>query len=331
LVPRESLREPTDSAEEANLRILIPNAEEIGAHHVTSPFLTTYIAKWEPEYYERREPWHYDDTQGCIDLINEYGGTPFICHPWASPPSSYLEFEGFAGIEVYSAYAAWKYVYGEWTWDRNERFLEVWDMLLKRKSPRTWGIAVNDWTGPAWETGRRYYADVTDSGKTLVLIDSWNLDSYRRAMDQGAFFAVKDVGVPKRQYPSINEINVAPAAISITTDGSVIWIANGSVVSTDSLLFLASLPVNAAYVRAEVSNEFGTLYVQPFSLTGDPPADADLDADVDLADYARFQACFSRDAPASSDQCLAIFNVDTDGDIDDDDFARFEERMTGPR
>lgn len=314
-----------------SLKFFIPNAEEIGAHHITSPFLTTYIALWEPEYYEQREPWHYDTSQQCIDLINAHGGSAILCHPWNSPPSFYLSLDGFAGIEVYSAYAAFNYLHGEWTWDRNERFLEVWDMLLEGKSTRLWGIAVNDWTGPAWDIGRRIYPEVTDSGKTVVLIDEWNLESYRRSFDQGAFFAVKDIGAVKLQYPRIEQITVGPAAISITTNGNVTWIANGDVVSTDPSLFLASLLPGAKYARAEVSNEFGTLFVQPFSLTSDAPADADRDGDVDLADFARFQACFSGGLPTSADACLCIFNDDVDGDIDEADFLRFEELMTGPR
>lgn len=258
-----------------NLRTLIPNAEEVGYDHITSPFLTTYIAKWEPAYYAQREPWHYANAQECIDLIRNNGGMAFIAHPINLPtPSYYYALSGYSGIEIYSAYLAYSYASGGSTYNGNARILSVWDSLLQNRSTLIWGIAANDWYGPQWNNNGQY-REVKDSGKTLVMVRDWSLQEYRDALTRGAFFAIKDIGIVKRQFPVINSISVqSQSIITISTPGSVKWISNGAVVSESSVLNLTTLPETAVYVRAEISNEFGTLYSQPFTLGpgvgGDP-------------------------------------------------------------
>jgi hypothetical protein len=258
-----------------NLKTLIPNAEEVGFDHISSPFLTSYIAKWEPAYYANREPWHYSSAQECIDLIRNNGGMAFIAHPINMPtPSYYNALSGYAGIEIYSAYLAYSYASGAVTYNGNSRILSVWDSLLQNRSTLIWGIAANDWYGPQWNNNGQY-REVKDSGKTLVMVRDWSLEEYRDALTRGAFFAVKDIGIVKRQYPVINSISVqSQSIITISTPGFVKWVSNGALVSESSVLNLATLPETAVYVRAEISNEFGTLYSQAFTLGqgvgGDP-------------------------------------------------------------
>lgn len=257
-----------------NLKILIPNAEEVGYDHITSPFLTTYIAKWEPEYYAQREPWHYESSQECLNLISQYGGLGFIAHPWGLPtPSYYLQFQNYRGIEVYSAYATYFQNYGGGP-NLNARLQSVWDALLVQKSTKIWGTAVNDWYGPNWAPGSAY-PDAWNSGKTIVMIKEWSLPDLRESVDRGAFLAVRDIGLVKNQYPVIDTINVGNGHIVIATAGTVRWISDGAVVGQGPDLNLSVLPYTAHYVRAEVDNEYGTVFVQPFTLrrTEDDEAD----------------------------------------------------------
>lgn len=59
--------------------------------------------------------------------------------------------------------------------------------------------------------------------------------------------------------------------------------------------------------------------------------DFDGDQDVDLADFARFQVCFtgtSHDEPLDAE--CAMMDFDSDGDIDLEDFGAFQVTFTGP-
>lgn len=252
-----------------NLRILIPNGEEVGFDHVISPFMTDYIAKWEPAYYPQREPWHYASTNECLSLIKSFDGLAFIAHPWGLPtPNYYYQFESYTGIEIYSAHAAYSEVYGGGP-DLNARLQGVWDALLTHKSSQTWGVAVNDWYGPNW-TQAAAYPDISDSGKILVFVKSWSLAALQDSIARGAFFAIRDIGVPKRRYPTVSDISIEDGVISITTNGEVRWISNRVPVAVGPELNINTLLAQARYVRAEISNASGTVYVQPFSL-GHPP------------------------------------------------------------
>jgi hypothetical protein len=62
-----------------------------------------------------------------------------------------------------------------------------------------------------------------------------------------------------------------------------------------------------------------------------PWPDADEDGDVDQADFAVFQLCFSGDGNALSDLATCRrFNRDGDSDVDSLDFNKFEKCATGP-
>jgi hypothetical protein len=68
-----------------------------------------------------------------------------------------------------------------------------------------------------------------------------------------------------------------------------------------------------------------------FTVLPGPKGDCDNDGDVDLADFALFQACFSgpNRPPTSVTGCAAV-DLDDDGDVDLADFGVFQRCFNGP-
>lgn len=60
------------------------------------------------------------------------------------------------------------------------------------------------------------------------------------------------------------------------------------------------------------------------------PGDYDLDGDVDLDDYARFQACYSGSGVTQTDPDCAWADMDGDNDVDPADFDLFRGCLSGP-
>jgi len=255
----------------ANLKLFIPNAEEVGYDHVTSPFLTTYIAKWEPAYYPQYtapQPWHYTNTQDCIDTIASYGGLPSLAHPWYGPAAYYVPLRHLRAVEIYNAYGPYQERHGGPT-NLTARLLPCWDALLSTNSTRIWGIAVNDWYGPWNGDVQQSDPDIWDSGKIQVLLPEYSLTAYQAAYDRGAFFAVRDnrTTVPKGPLPLVQDILVNQQSITVHFAGTVRWVGNNGVeVAQGGTLDLQTLPAGLTYVRAELSAPGVVLYVQPFSL-----------------------------------------------------------------
>ncbi len=254
----------------SNIRLFIPAMEEIGCHHITSPFSTTYIELWEPAYCGTRQTWHYQTSQQCIDLINQYGGMAIIAHPTENA-NYYLNLQNYKGIEIVNAHYYRLWLLGQSQSDYNEHFQAVWDELLTNKDTKIWGFAVNDWWGP-WNNINDAYID---SGKIMVMLPAYSLTDYRNSIEKGCFFAIHDCGVGKQnkgKYPVIAEIEVTNDTININTDGNVTWIANGQIIAQGNSIDLTEYErqANYKYVRAEISNSYGTVFTQPWTLTLQP-------------------------------------------------------------
>ncbi len=250
-----------------NLKFFIPNMEEVGGHHMTSPFLTTYLEKWEKNFSLNRQTWNYFTNQDLINKIIQFGGLPIIAHP-TEKLEFYRNLDNVNAIEIYNAFFDYRFRTGEFRWDQNQHFLKVWDDLLTYKSSRIFGYAVNDWYGPYNQQVKNSHPQTYDSGKTLVLLKTYSLESYRQSLEAGAFFAIKDHGIEKGLDPQINKIEVDEESITLeVADVEVNWIFCGEVIWQGSSIDLSHLPHNLNYIRAEVVNENGTIYVQPFSLT----------------------------------------------------------------
>jgi hypothetical protein len=252
-----------------NLKILIPGAEEIGFHHITSPFLTTYIERWEGASDAGRQPWHYDSTQGCLDLIQRYGGLAILAHPCFYPQAEYAKLRNYLGIEIYNAFYPFQFKHGKLAEDLNLKFLSLWDFLLTNVSPRIWGFAVNDWYGPCpfSKAAAATDPDIVDSGKIEIFLDEPTPGAYRQALVQGRFFAVVDRGLRKGGFPRIERIEAGPDRIAIEADGEISWLADGGKkCASGPQLLLAELPLRSTYVRAEIRKENSLVYSQPFIL-----------------------------------------------------------------
>ncbi len=256
-----------------NIRTLIPAAEEVGGWHVTSPFLTNWIGKWEASLAPAPRAWEYTSTQGAVDKVREYGGFPILAHPWLDDKLAVVE--RIAGEEIYSAFASYRQEEGVDTFftnsDRNETLLRVWDARLKKNS-RVIGVAVNDHFGPG-STEPNISPRTRDSGKTLVLAPALTLTTLRSAMEVGAIFAVRDRGVTKDHFPIIRSITVDQYGIHLVGDGNVRWIGDAGVIDTSHDLLFTRLPVGTTYVRAELADDDeSVVYTQAFALSKMTPA-----------------------------------------------------------
>lgn len=260
---------PTDAAfleTTTNLKFFIPSMEEVGRHHMTSPFLTTYLELWESRLSPNRTARNYFTNQDLLDKINQFGGLPIIAHP-TEKLGFYQKLDNITAIEIYNAFFDYRFRAGIFKRDQNQHFLKVWDDLLAYKSTRIFGYAVNDWYGPYNREVKTSHPRTYDSGKTLVMLETYSLESYQQSLEAGAFFAIKDHGVEKGLYPEIRKIEVTEKSITIeATDAGINWISCGVVIQRGPSLDLTYLPHTLNYIRAEVVNENGTVYVQPFSL-----------------------------------------------------------------
>lgn len=242
-----------------NIKLLIPAGEEVGFHHLASPFMVQYIEKWD-SLSGSREPWQYGNSQEGIDLIRAQGGMAILAHPW-SDGNGYDFLRRYDGIEIYSAFAAYK---SEDQPDslftapnRNTVMRARWDRVLAR-NPRVVGIAVNDHFGPGSDEPNLSPRN-RDSGKMLVFVTSPTLEGLQRALLEGRSFALEDRGSTKGQYPRVDSVWVDAGVIHVATDGAVTWISQGVIIATGPELPLASLRGGSRYVRFESRNSEGSV------------------------------------------------------------------------
>ncbi len=265
----------------SNISLFFPSGEEVGFDHLTSPFLEQYIARWESG---SPEPLQYRTTQEGIDLINRNGGMAFLAHPW-DDFSRYNDLRDVRGVEIYSAFAEFRRREGKESFflaeDRLAVMVRAWDLLLD-KDQTVRGIAVNDHFGP--QNSNPAVDNATrDSGKILVLTRNVTIDDYRSALERGAFFAIRDLGFPKDNYPVVRSITATENEIAIDTDGEVRWVAGGDPVGVGQVLQLATLRRRVRYVRASIHDLTGSVvYTQAFVVR--PVGDVNGDEIVDEVD-----------------------------------------------
>ncbi len=231
-------------------------------------FLTEYIEAYLPAHGARMRTNQYRTTEQAIRLIKRLGAVPVVAHPTRSF-GIYASLPDFQHMEIYNAYFRYSYVTGDRPQDDNRHFVKIWDALLNFRSTRIWGYAVNDWHGPFNTELRLSHPEIFDSGKLLVMLPEFTLEAYRRSIEEGAFFAVVDLGREKNRYPRIDSIVVSEAAVTVFSRDAdeVRWIGNGVEISVGHSLLLRELPGGLRFVRAEVSNANGWIYVQPLTLT----------------------------------------------------------------
>lgn len=171
---------------------------------------------------------------------------------------------------------------------RSDRVL--WDNILKEMMPEgrfVWGFS-NDDTHSLNATGYSW---------NMMLMPSLSQEDTRTAMENGAFYAVSRVSRPdginatlpngdampgsgntntlyllEQDTPSISNIEVIEEDNAIVIDGDdydeIEWIADGVVIATGETLDLNDYEneINS-YVRAQLKNDTGIAFTQPFSVT----------------------------------------------------------------
>jgi hypothetical protein len=299
--PPERFVSPGVLAALVNIKFFIPGAEEVGieTRHLTSPFLTTYIegmasagsqsasAASAPTTAATVPAAKYGSLKQLVAAVRDLGGLPCIAHPFNY---DFDELDGLLCVEMYSAFAEAAKIDMPGTWlhtrDGNAMLLAAWDHALQRNQ-RVLGIAVNDHFGPQ-RRGGRVPNEVLDSGKIVVLAKAATPAAYRNALERGAFFAVRDMGRVKNQFPEVFRISVEETFASIESTGNVTWKTGGNTVSTGSVILYSDLPPDSRYVRAEIAGLDGSVvYTQAFAVRPLRDVDGDFDADDDDAAICR--------------------------------------------
>lgn len=282
--PPERWVPPSILAALVNIKLFIPNGEEVGGDaHATSPFMTNYV-EVAPAGASAL-PWQYRDTPDLLRLVRESGGLMCLAHPFNT---TYEHLAGLRCVEIYNAFgeAAKTEMPGNplQTYDGNAALVANWDRALAQNQDIL-GIAVNDHFGPGAARTATLPPQVLDSGKIVVLAKAATLDAYRSAFERGAFFAIRDRGIVKDRYPAIFSVSAGATFVSIESNGNVAWKTGGSLVADGPVLRFTAIPANSQYVRAEITDNDGSIvFTQAFVVR--PAGDADADYDVDQDDKA---------------------------------------------
>ena len=220
----------------------------------------------------------------------------------------------------------------------------------------TTGDVLNEyilWQGSGW------YCDAVMLGGELFLLDFYNqalhvidpvAGRYLRSMPVRSMNGVTTIGGglaalagPNRLYVadafntgSIFEVNPQSGAIGATLPAPATR-PTALAGLGDALLYAADWLSNEAEILTRAGESIGTLVLpEPSgSLAGlpffDVFGDFDLDGDIDLEDYRRFQRCFtgSDDSGELADDCI-VCDRNGDGLVEYFDFITFPEASTGP-
>jgi hypothetical protein len=150
----------------------------------------------------------------------------------------------------------------------NDRIL--WDILLLRMLPNRniWGFSNDD---------MHYCPDDCFKSYNIMLMGFLNLQDFKNAINNGAFFfAYEENGDGNSLVPSIDSIvvNEINKSISLYANNytKIHWISGiegsdslrkSKIIDSTVVFYYDSL--TTPYVRAEIINQYGKLYTQPFS------------------------------------------------------------------
>ncbi len=246
------------------LDILDIQGNELSASHHTGSLINTILGNGA----------NLDSTLQVMDSINSLG---IFYHPgryWkidsvyqannVHSPDWYLNhfqnYPSIRGLEVHNQGDKYS----------NDRIL--WDILLLRIMPHQniWGFSNDD---------MHLFPDDCYKSYNIMLMDMLNLQNFRNAIDSGAFFfAYEENGDGNSLVPSIDSIVVDEINKSISLYANnytkIHWISG--IEGTDSLRKSKVLDSTAVfyydslttpYIRAEIINQYGKLYTQPFAFS----------------------------------------------------------------
>jgi len=335
--PPESWVSPAFLASLHNIRVLIPDGEQAGWDHFTSPFLTTYLECYQDstsrfpnsvcrQVGDPREAWHYSNETQLVDRIHQFGGLAAIAHNVGKPTYHLLDPLPADLMEICNGVAE----YSDWQCDNTStcngwndspaRIMLHYDDKLKL-TPRTWNICVNDWHGPGvynnWSPAGPAW--INDSGHTLVLTPQVDLPTLEQRVRAGAMLAVQDRGVPKGTHPQVARIDVGSTTIHLEVTGytSIIWIHNGIVVGALPDIDVSALAPGT--IRAEIRDAAGSVvFTQPWELqTWVPRCSNGADDDGDgLVDFPNDPGCASALGEVEDPACDDGADNDSDGAVD---------------
>ncbi len=220
------------------------------------------------------------------------------------------------------------------TWLKaNKMIAPLWDDLTTENA----GDDVFIDTSTPNEVTVRWEATLLATGNQVRVSATLRRDgSMRFAYGAGNAFLTPTIGISKgdgvtyllASYDGASDLNNAnsieiaepsslPAGMTLSADGQL------SGTPTESGTFQPTFVVSDALDRTD------ELVIPLTIINGGPPdGDADLDGDVDLADFAEMQACFGSAATGS---CGDAFEMSVNGVIDLADYAQFADHMTGPQ
>jgi hypothetical protein len=281
--PPEQWFTPAVLASLRSIQLLIPDVEQGGWSHATSPFLTTYLECYQdassrypnPRCAQAPAPkqaYDYSNEAQLVNLIHQFGGLVSLAHPIDPRPNPPVDSLPVDAMEICSA----KVEYDDWQChntptcsggvDGPANMLANYDRKLASR-PRTWAICVNDWHGPFGSFDPVGPAWIPDSGYQIVLAPQIDLPTMKERYRQGAMLAVQDRGVPKGHVPVVSRISTSAYAIVIeATDYQRIdWIQGGQVVASSAFVQLKKLAPGS--IRAEIYGLDGSVvFTQPWEL-----------------------------------------------------------------
>lgn len=123
--------------------------------------------------------------------------------------------------------------------------------------------------------------------------------------------------------------------VSATGDPEFQWFRNGEAIEGATSFFLSISPAYPCFsgeFTVEASNMCGTVLSESATIVieGCGAGDTESDGDVDMADFAEFQRCFTGSDAGPPPMGCEAFDFDEDDDIDGIDWCSLELITTGP-